>query len=74
VVQSSQQKSIDSLLTAGFVLLIVILIGLYFSVSPDETVSAQFKAEHDCKKRSAKGATSELCAEAKASYHWRQQR
>ena len=71
------QKPFDALLTLGFIIVVLILSRLYFSMNPDDAVWEQFKVEHDCKLRMTKTGTqrsSWSCNDGKIYYRWRQQR
>ncbi len=71
------EKPFDGFLILGFILVVIIMSRLYFSVNPDDAVWEQFKAEHDCKLRMTKTGTqrsSWSCNDGKTYYRWRQQR
>ena len=75
--QYFHQKPFDALLTLGFIIVVLILGRLYFSVNADEVIWEQFKVEHDCKLRVTKTGTqrsSWACNDGKTYFRWRQQR
>jgi hypothetical protein len=76
-VQVIGQKPIDVLLILLFIIVIIKLTSLYFSVNTDDGNWEQFKAEHNCKLRTTETGTQRLsweCDDGKIYYRWRQQR
>ena len=77
IVQLKGLKSIDVLLILLFIIVIIKLTSLYFSVKADDGNWEQFKAEHNCKLRTTETGTQRLsweCDDDKIYYRWRQQR
>lgn len=71
------EKPYDALLILAFVIVMIILTRLYFSLNEDDGQWEQFKAEHDCKLRMSKTGTQRVswsCNDGKIYYRWRQQR
>jgi hypothetical protein len=71
------QKPFDALLMLGFVIVVLIMCRLYFSVNTDDAAWEQFKVVHDCKLRMTKTGTqrsSWTCNDGKIYFRWRQQR
>jgi hypothetical protein len=76
-VQVIGQKPIDVLLILLFIIVIIKLTSLYFSVNADDGNWEQFKSEHNCKLRTTETGTQRLsweCDDGKIYYRWRQQR
>lgn len=76
-VQFIRQKSIDVLLMLLFVIVIIKLTSLYFSVNVNDGNWEQFKSEHNCKLLTTETGTQRLsweCDDSEIYYRWRQQR
>jgi hypothetical protein len=75
--QFVSRKPVDSLLILLFIVVIIKLTTLYFSVSVDDGNWEQFKAEHECQLRTNESGTqrsSWKCNDGEIYYRWRQQR
>ena len=77
IAQFVRQKPIDVLVIALFVIVIIKLSSLYFSVNADDGNWEQFKSEHSCKLLTTETGTQRLsweCDDSEIYYRWRQQR
>ena len=75
--QFIRQQPINVLVIALFVIVIIKLSSLYFSVNADDGNWEQFKSEHSCKLLTTETGTQRLsweCDDSKIYYRWRQQR
>ena len=71
------QQPINVLVIALFVIVIIKLSSLYFSVNADDGNWEQFKSEHSCKLLTTETGTQRLsweCDDSEIYYRWRQQR
>ena len=75
--QFIRQQPINVLVIALFVIVIIKLSSLYFSVNADDGNWEQFKSVHSCKLLTTETGTQRLsweCDDRKIYYRWRQQR
>jgi hypothetical protein len=75
--QFIRQQPINVLVIALFVIVIIKLSSLYFSVNADDGNWEQFKSEHSCKLLTTETGTQRLsweCDDSEIYYRWRQQR
>jgi hypothetical protein len=77
LIQYFRSKPLDLLILLGFLLVIIQLFNIYFSVDIDDGDWDEFKREHHCKmqlKTQGLPHTSWECDDGKVYYRWRQQR
>ena len=77
IAQFIRQQPINVLVIALFVIVIIKLSSLYFSVNADDGNWEQFKSEHSCKLLTTETGTQRLsweCDDSEIYYRWRQQR
>jgi hypothetical protein len=77
IIQYFRRKPIDVVLIFLFVIAIMKLSSLYFSVNVDDGNWEQFKSEHSCKLLTTETGTQRLsweCDDNEIYYRWRQQR
>ncbi|MDD5460682.1 MAG: hypothetical protein PHG00_03455 [Methylococcales bacterium] len=77
IAQATGLKFIDLSLILLFIIVILKLSSLYFSVNTDDGNWERFKVAHDCKLQTTETGTQRLswgCDDGKIYYRWRQQR